>query len=299
MLLRSRFSRKWSPSYLLSASKALSSASNGNCEGLLHEFHKMSGLHVLITGASGGLGVALARHYARTGVRLTLWGRNEAQLQALAQACEATGASAVIRVLDITDVPAAVAAILEDDACEPVDIAIFASGLGDIRASGDTVEDAALVARLGTVNFTAPAAMAAALAGRMAERKAGTIVLVGSAAAFHALPFAAAYSGTKAGLARFADALRLGVRQHGVKVTLVSPGFIDTEAGRKVPGPKPMLLGPNVVAARIAAAAQRGVPHAIMPWPFRALRLFDRLLPRPLRDRLLLSLTPPEQSPAA
>jgi short-subunit dehydrogenase len=252
-------------------------------------------MHILLTGASGGLGTALARHYAKAGVRLSLWGRDEARLGALAQACRDAGAQAQVRSLDITDVGAAVAAIEAEDAACAIDLAIFASGLGDIRAAGDRVEDAGLVTRLGMVNFVAPTTLAAALAARMAERGAGRIVLVGSAAAFHALPFAAAYSGTKAGLARFAQALQLGVRAHGVTVTLVSPGFIDTAAGRKVPGPKPLLMKPDAVAARIARAAARGEAHAVMPWPFKALRWFDRLLPAPLRDRVLLGLAPPER----
>lgn len=248
---------------------------------------------ILVLGASGGLGGALARHYARPGASLLLWGRNEGRLQAVARACEDAGASVEIRSQDLADLPAAIAALAEDDARQPIGLALFAAGLGDIRAAGDRVEDAALVARLAAVNFTAPAVLAAALADRMTARRSGRIVMVGSAAAFHALPFAAAYAGTKAGLARFADALRLAVREHGVTVTLVSPGFIDTAAGRQVPGPRPVLLQPEDAAARIARAAERGVAHAIMPWPFAALRLFDRLLPRPLRDRLLLSLAPP------
>jgi short-subunit dehydrogenase len=60
-----------------------------------------------------------------------------------------------------------------------------------------------------------------------------------------------------------------------------------------VPGPKPLMLKPHDVAARIARAAARGDAHAIMPWPFALLRLFDRILPRSLRERLLLSLAPP------
>ena len=252
--------------------------------------------HILLTGASGGLGTALARHYAGPGVRLSLWGRDLDRLEALAQACREAGAQARVRSLDLTDLAAAQAALAAEDEADPVDLAIFAAGLGDIRAAGDMVEDAGLVARLGLVNFVAPTTLAAALAARMAPRGRGAIVLVGSAAAFHALPFAAAYSGTKAGLARFADALRLGVRAQGVTVTLVSPGFIDTAAGRKVPGPKPLLMAPDAVAARIAQAAARGEAHAIMPWPFAVLRWFDRLLPRPLRDRVLLGLAPPSGS---
>jgi short-subunit dehydrogenase len=248
---------------------------------------------ILLTGASGGIGGALARHYARPGVHLALWGRDMARLTAVAETCRAAGASAEPRSLDITDLDAALAALAAEDEANPIDLALFASGRGDIRAPGDKVEDARLVARLAAINLTAPAALAAALAGRMAERGQGNIVLIGSAAAFHALPFAAAYSGTKAGLARFAAALRLGVREYGVKVTLVSPGFVDTAAGRKVPGPKPLMVGPDELAARVARAAARGQAHLVTPWPFALLRPLDRLLPRGLRERLLLALTPP------
>lgn len=252
-------------------------------------------IRILVTGASGGLGGAVARVHAAPGARLSLWGRDPARLDAVAQACRAAGAQVLGRSLDIADVPGAIAALREEDAADPFDMVFFCSGRGDVRATGERIEDAAMVAHLGTVNFTAPAAMAAAIAERMTARGHGRIVLVGSAAAFHALPFAAAYSGTKAGLARFADALRIAARQHGVSVTLVSPGFIDTAAGRKVPGPKPMLMAPEAVAARIARAAAAGKAHLVLPWPFVALRWFDRLLPRPLRDRVLARLTPPEK----
>ena len=245
---------------------------------------------ILVTGASGGLGGALARHYAASGVFLSLWGRDAARLATIANTCRAAGAAVSVRSLDIADVDAALAALVAEDAAEAFDLALFASGRGDVRAAGDIVEDAGLVAILGAINFTAPAAMAA----RMAQRGRGRIVLVGSVAGFHASAFAAAYSGTKAGLARFADALRLSVRGYGVRVTLVSPGFIDTAAGRKVPGPKPMLMKVDVVARRIAAAAAAGKAHLVLPWPFKALRWLDRLLPGPLRDRVLAGLTPPD-----
>ena len=247
---------------------------------------------ILITGASGGLGEAIAHHYAAPGRTLLLWGRDQKRLAAVADACLRAGAEVVTRSLDLTDSAAAIAAVEEQDDVAPINLAVFAAGLGDIRAPDMLVEDAALIVRLGLVNFVVPCAMAATLASRMATRGQGRIALIGSAAAFHALPFAAAYAGSKAGLARFAQALRLGVEEYGVGITLVSPGFIDTAAGQKVPGPKPLLMQPSHVAARIAKATERGQAHLILPWPFALLRLADRLLPARLRDRLLLTLTP-------
>lgn len=247
---------------------------------------------ILVTGASGGLGGALAQHYAGPGVQLLLWGRDEVRLAAVAKACEAAGASALVRSLDLVNIGSAVEALSAECESGPIDLAILAAGSGDIRASGDKVEGHALVARLGQVNFVAPAAMAAALAERMADRGTGSIVLIGSAAGFHALPFAAAYSGTKAGIACFAEALRLSVRKHGVNVTLISPGFIDTAAARKVPGPKPLIVQPQEAARRIAQGVAAGKAHVVFPWPFALLRLVDRLLPGRLRNRILLGLTP-------
>lgn len=250
-------------------------------------------VRILIVGASGGVGSALAHHYARPDMVLSLWGRDTARLASLAKACETAGASVNVRSLDLSDVKGAVDAMLAEDERSSFDLAIFAAGLGDIRATGAVVEDADLVARLGTINFVAPAAMTAALAGRMAARGKGRIVLIGSAAAFHALPFACAYSGTKAGLAHFAEALRIGMQRHGVRIVLVSPGFIDTPATRQVQGSRPLSMSPAVAAAKIARAAALGKAHVITPWPFSLLRWFDCLLPRPLREKLLLALSPP------
>ncbi len=248
---------------------------------------------ILITGASSGLGAAIARHYAGPDTMLLLWGRDRTRLEAVAGDCRRAGATVATRSMDLVDSAAAIAAVGEEDAAGPIDIAVLAAGSGDIRVAGERVENPAQVARLGIVNFVTPSAMAATLANRMAARGHGHIILIGSAAAFHALPFATAYAGSKAGLARFAQALRIGMAPHGVRVLLASPGFIDTPGGRKVPAPQRLLVQPAYVAARIADASAKGRAHLILPWPFTLLRLVDRLLPARLRDRLLLSLRSP------
>ncbi|WP_374408545.1 SDR family NAD(P)-dependent oxidoreductase [Pelagerythrobacter sp.] len=249
---------------------------------------------IIVTGASGALGGALARLLARPGVELSLWGRDAARLDVVAGQVRAAGAEASTRRLDLTDGPGAVDAVLADDAAAPFAQSYLVAGLGDVRAPGDVVEDPALVLRLAQVNFAAPAAMAAALAGRMAARGHGRIILIGSAAGHHALPFAAAYSGSKAGLARFADALRIAVKPHGVTVTLAAPGFLDAPGGRGTPGGQRLLLSSEEAARRIVRAARAGKAHYVTPWPFAALHLVDALLPRALRDRVLAALPLPD-----
>ena len=245
---------------------------------------------ILITGASGAVGGALARRRAAPGIALLLWGRDLARLEAIAGQCRELGADVHIRQCDLADIGAGLAALAEDDSL-PIAEALLVAGQGDSAAPGAIAEDAAQVARLVQVNFAAPAALAAELAGRMAARGGGRILLVGSAAAFHALPFAAAYAGSKAGLGRFAEALQLAVQPHGVAITLVSPGFIDWVGGGR-PVPRALLLPLETAAARILAAFDAGRSQAIIPRRFAVLRIVDRLLPGALRARLLRAMAP-------
>ncbi|MCY1670976.1 SDR family NAD(P)-dependent oxidoreductase [Novosphingobium sp. SL115] len=248
---------------------------------------------MLIVGASGELGGALACHYAGLGASLTLWGRDAARLDRISRACTDAGARTTDTAsVDLNDTRLMLDRATAADTATPFDLLVIASGRGDIRDAGARCENALTVAEMVQVNFAGPAALATALGERMAARGKGQIVLIGSAAAFHALPFATAYAGSKAGLARFAEGLRINLKRHGVSVTLVSPGFINTQAARNVPGPKPLALSAQRAAALIARATARGTSHVIMPWPFALLRVVDRMLPRPVRERLLQALAP-------
>ncbi|GAB6968101.1 SDR family NAD(P)-dependent oxidoreductase [Komagataeibacter kakiaceti JCM 25156] len=248
------------------------------------------GAYVLITGASSGIGAELALLYAARGRPLVLWGRDVARLEDVAARARGFGVDVHTRVLDLMDGAAAVAALREDDDSHPLGIAILAAGLGDMRRGQDVVERAEDVLRLGLVNYATPSAMAAAAAERMVPRGRGHIVLIGSVAAFHALPFAAAYSGSKAGIKRFAEAQQMALAPLGVGVTLVSPGFVDTPMSRRVVGAKPFLQTAPAAARRIVRAVERGRPHLVFPFVFSVLRLVDTLVPWPLKRRILSAI---------
>lgn len=244
--------------------------------------------HTLVTGASGALGRDIAVRLARPGMRLTLWGRDPERLEATAALCRAGGADVVVQCIDIADTAAMLASLEAHDRAHPFTAAYLVAGLGDTRAPGSVVEDPAQVIRLGQTNFVAPAAMATLLAERMAARGGGRIGVIGTVAASHALPFAASYAGSKAGLARYTDALRLAMKPHGVSVTLISPGFFN--AGGP---PRPGEIPASRVAARAIAAVEAGAAECVVPRRFLLLRWLDRCLPRPLRDRILLGLKLP------
>jgi short-subunit dehydrogenase len=225
---------------------------------------------------------------ARPGLRLTLWARDAERLEATAALCRARGAEVIVQRVDIADLEPMLAALAAGDTALPFTAAYLVAGLGDTLPPEAVVEGPAQVIRLGQTNFVASAAMAALLAERMAARGAGQIGVIGTAAASHSLPFAASYAGSKAGLARYTDALRLAARPHGVRVTLISPGFFN--AGGP---PRPGEIPASQVAERAIAAVEAGVAECVVPRRFLLLRWLDRILPRRLRDHILRGLRLP------
>jgi short-subunit dehydrogenase len=217
---------------------------------------------------------------------LALWGRNSKKLQATAKIVRDRGARVLVTSLDLTCTNAAIAALAEQDEEECFDIAYLAAGIGETRQPGDMVECPEIVLQTALTNFAAPACMAAALAARMADRGRGRIVLIGSAAGHHSLPFASSYSGSKAGLARFSDSLRLAVKPYGVSITLAAPGFLDTNGRNEGPVQPPFMLPVDEAARRIVRAGRKGVRHYVTPYQFRLLRALDIALPDWLRERL-------------
>lgn len=240
------------------------------------------GQTILITGASSGIGAALARSYARAGVTLLLWGRDQARLDEIAGQCRALGATAVTQAFDLRDAAGFAAKLVAADASTPIDLAIFNAGLGG-SAPGDRIAEAPERAQaVADVNFTAPVVGANVLAEAMAKRGAGHIVLVGSISESYPLPMAPTYAATKAGLRLFAEALGLRLAKHGVVVSLVSPGFVDTPMSRRVPESKPFLMTAEACAAVIVRKIAAKKRVIVVPWQFAVIRAVTGLLPRAL-----------------
>jgi short-subunit dehydrogenase len=242
---------------------------------------------ILITGASSGLGASLACAYARPGVTFILWGRDQDRLAATAAQCRALGATPWTEAFDLRDVEELTARLAARDAAMPIDLAIFCAGVGGSVPRSQPAESPQAAHAMAQVNFTAPVVAASALAGSMAGRRRGQIVLIGSIAESFPLPMAPAYAGAKAGLAMFAEALGVRMAPYGVLVTLVSPGFIDTPMSRQVEEIKPFLMPPDRAAQMIMRKIERGARRIVVPWQFGVLRALSKVLPRPF-VRLIL-----------
>ncbi|GBQ84153.1 SDR family NAD(P)-dependent oxidoreductase [Asaia krungthepensis] len=243
--------------------------------------------HVLITGASGGLGKALACHYAQPAVQLTLWGRNESRLQAVADQCRARGSTVEIHSLALTDIDNGVSLLEACDDARPVDLLILNAGVSDIRPEGALTETVDAVREAALVNYAAPVTLATAAAARMAPRRYGRIAFIGSVAAHHDLPFASAYSSSKAGLSRFSTCLHAAMAPLGVGVTLVEPGYIDTAMSRRLDGARPFLISAEDAASRIAGAVAVNRAVLVFPRVFLVLKFLSALVPRGIAHRLL------------
>ena len=242
---------------------------------------------VLITGASGGIGSALARVYARADVTLLLWGRDAARLEETAVACRARGARCVVESFDLRDIALQLSHLSAVDAATPIDLAIFNAGLGGTPPADAPAETPEASRAVAEVNFLAPVAGANWVAAAMAARGRGQIVLIGSIAESYPLPMAPTYAATKAGLRLFAEALGIRLARHGVSVTLVSPGFIDTAMSRQVTEPKPFLMSADRAAVLIARGISARARTIVVPWQFAVIRAMTDLLPRAVLRRVL------------
>lgn len=249
---------------------------------------------IAITGASAGLGAALARAYAGPGRHLHLFARRVAALDDVASSCRDRGARVVATSCDVTDHDALRAALLRADDGAPVDLFIANAGIFDGHRPDATGEPLASQLHQVGVNLTATIAAVDAMAQRMCSRRSGRIAIVSSLAALHALADAPAYTASKAGIAAYGEALREHLLDHGVGVSIIYPGHIDTAQIAGHVGALPQLLSADAAAARIVAGLEKGRGSIAFPrrlhWLIRAGRLVPwrlrALLGRPSRFRV-------------
>ncbi len=246
----------------------------------------MSGL-VFITGASSGIGQALAAHYARAGWRLALVARRGDALDAWARAQGLPPERCGVYPADVADIDALVAAA---SAC------IAAQGLPDLVIANagislgvDTAfrEDLDALARVFAVNNVGLAATFHPFIRPMQARGHGTLVGIASVAGIRGLPGHGAYCASKAGVISYCESLRGELRGSGVRVVTLSPGYVDTPLTRRNRYPMPFLMTADDFARRAARAIDAGVSYRVIPWPMGVVAKLLRLLPNAWYDRLL------------
>jgi short-subunit dehydrogenase len=239
-------------------------------------------MNVFLTGASSGIGAALAAEFARRGATLGLVARRREGLDALL----ATAPGRHHRyAVDVTDRDALVAAAREfEDATGGADIVIANAGIS-IGVLTEYYEDLDAFGDVFRTNVLAMAYTFHPFIGQMRARGRGTLVGVGSVAGIRGLPGSEAYCASKAAVHSYCESLRVELRKSGVKVATIAPGFVRTPLTAKNPYRMPFLLEPAEFARRAADAIVAGVSYRVIPWQMGVVAKLLRLLPNPLFDR--------------
>ena len=254
--------------------------------------------HIVISGASRGLGAALAQRFAAPGARLFLTARSAEALTKVAALCRMAGAEVEILACDIRDPASLAPALLAFDDAAPVDLIIANAG----TSSGSSLEGVpeaygAAITQI-EVNLIGAMALIGPLLPRLRGRGQGQIAVIASLAGLRGLPDSPAYSASKAGLIAWGEALRSAEANRGIGVTVIGPGFFESAMGNRFKGPRPFLLSLEEAAARIAAGIRARKRRVFFPWPLAFARRLLVLLPAGLSDRavrlLRFRVAPPE-----
>jgi short-subunit dehydrogenase len=242
---------------------------------------------IVITGASGGIGRALAADYAAPGVTLGLTGRNVEALKKVAAHCEQQGASVEIGVFDVTDAKASTGWLKVFDEKCPIDLLIANAGISSgVRPDGSP-ETWADIHRVIDVNLLGALAVVTPVVELMRERQNGQIALVSSLAAYRGLPSSPAYSASKAGLKVYGEALRGALRKEGVGVSVICPGYVVSPMSERLEGPKPLLLSAERAANNIRRGLARNRALITFPQPLGFGTWMLSLIPAWAADRIL------------
>lgn len=245
---------------------------------------------ILITGASSGIGESLALEYAGPGVVLALSGRNQTRLQDVCDRCQALGAEVHSIILDVTQTDKMKAWINTFDQAHPLDLVIANAGIA--AGSGNTGESEIQARAIFDINLGGVLNTIWPAIHVMRPRKSGHIVVVSSLAAFTPLPGVPAYSASKVAVKFYAESLNGALKDDGITVTSICPGFIKSRITDKNDFPMPFFMSGAKAARIIRKGLDKGRTtnriSLIFPWPMAAVSWLIGVLPPCLRRWILL-----------
>jgi short-subunit dehydrogenase len=240
---------------------------------------------VLVTGASSGIGRALAVELGKRGARLGLTARREAELLQVAEEVERAGGKALALPADVRnaeDMNGAAERVREK--WGGVDVLIANAGMSTTTAgmslNAGEASDVISINVIGVVNSVA------AVLPDMLKRGSGQLIAISSLASYRGMPKSGAYSASKAAVSTFFESLRIDLRRSGVDVTVIHPGFIRTPMTANRKKKLPFLLEPEDAACRIIKAIERRARTYAFPWQLAGLVRVIRHMPGALYDRL-------------
>ncbi len=238
---------------------------------------------VVITGASSGIGRALAAEYARRGATLGLIARRAEVLQQLVSELRVPAALYGVDVRDTVGLARAAA-----DFCAQFgipDVVIANAGVS-AGTSTERAEDHAVFQEIMDINVMGVVNTFQPFIPAMRSAASGTLVGIASVAGFRGLPGAGAYSASKAAAIAYLESLRVDLHGSGISVVTICPGYIATPMTESNPYPMPFILPAHKAARRMADAVERRKRFVVIPWQMGVVGAVLKVLPRPLYDRL-------------
>jgi short-subunit dehydrogenase len=240
---------------------------------------------ILITGASSGIGTALALDYSQEGNFLALCGRNAERLGEIAEQCRKKGASVEIEILDVTDEKTVSDWIQQIDKKMALDLVIANAGIagGDDGAGFGPVATRKIFRTNieGVVNTVIPALE------RMEIRGTGQVAIVSSLASFRGVPGTPAYAASKAAVRVWGEGLRSRYAPKGIKISVICPGFVESRMTANNPFPMPLLMTGEKAAKIIRRGLEKNTARIAFPWRMYFVAWLLGVLPIALSDRLM------------
>lgn len=241
---------------------------------------------IVLTGASSGIGEALALDYAGPGVALALTGRDAERLETVAAGCRAKGAIVVAETIDVTDRERLLPWLTAFDQAHPVDLVLANAGIS-IDKDNSSLDDFSIIRKTLDVNINGVLNTVEPLLGPMIARKRGQIGIVSSLAGFIGLPYSASYNASKAAVRVWGESIRYVLKKDGIGVSVICPGFVVSRITADAPFPMPFMM----TASRASSIIRRGLaankPRIAFPIGTKAGVWLGSILPGSWTARLL------------
>jgi short-subunit dehydrogenase len=245
--------------------------------------------NILITGASSGIGSALAKALAAPQKTLILVGRDLDRLQQVQTDCELKGAKTILGQADVAS--SAFSALVEAiDEQTPIDLVIANAGISSTTEANGRAEPIEKVRELIGTNFQGMVNTVNPLIPRMQNRQHGQIALMSSVAAYVGLPQCPTYSATKAAVLKYGESLRTWLKCFNIKVNVICPGFVKTPLNENLSGPKPMLMSPEKAARIMLTKLAKNKPIIAFPSALIMTARLAGFVPAFVRDKVLNSI---------
>ncbi len=245
-------------------------------------------MNIFLTGASSGIGQALAKEFAANGATLGLVARRKEKLDELIKTLPHPDLHTPI-VCDVNDRNELIRLARQfDRSCGGVDIAIACAGIS-VGVKTQYREDLDQFDKVFGTNVLSMASTFHAFIDPMIERKRGTLVGIASVAGIRGLPGSEAYCASKSAVITYCESLRVEMQKYNVKVVTISPGFVKTPLTAQNPYKMPFLMEPEEFAKQAVKVIMEGKKYATIPWQMGVLAKVLRVLPIPLFDKILAS----------